>query len=382
MLRLSNSVGAIGIVLASYSIASATFLLVGGVVADRVPRHRVVVSGSLIAAATQATGAGLLMTGTATVWQLAVIEAANGACVAFVVPAAQAMLPATVPRSMLQHANAIARMGFNTATVFGASIAGLVVVAAGPSWGIALDMATFLMAATMFAPLGSLNQGTPDRSPSIWQDLASGWREFRTRTWLWTVVVQCCFVNAAMAGGFRVLGPVIAEQRLGGADTWGFILAAQGAGFIAGGVLTLRLHPRRPLFAAVLAIGLAAPVLAMLAAGARTVAIAVAAFGCGMGYELFGVFWQTTMQQRVPSDHLSRLYAYDAFGSFLFIPLGQLAAAPALSAFGTSSAGWGACTIVIAVTLATIGVPAVRATQPRTPTFRNVRCTSASRGRR
>lgn len=360
VLDLTDSTGALGMVLASHSVANAVFLLLGGAVADRVPRYLVVVTGSLVAAVTQAAAAALLMTGTAKIWQLAVVEAVNGGAVAFVVPAARAMLPATVTPALLQRANAIARMSFNAATIIGAGIGGLIVAAFGSQWGIVIDAATFLIAAAMFGALRSLGGDTLDQSHSFWRDLAGGWREFRTHTWLWIVVIQCCFVNAAMAAGFWVLGPIVAKQRLGGADAWGFIVAAQSAGFIAGGIFTLRLYPRRPLFAAVLAIGLAAPLLALLAGGAPLVAVAVAAFGCGIGYELYGVYWDTTLQQRVPSDHLSRLYAYDALGSFIFIPLGQFAAAPAILAFGSSTTGWAACTVVIAATLATLSLPDIR----------------------
>jgi hypothetical protein len=70
------------------------------------------------------------------------------------------------------------------------------------------------------------------------------------------------------------------------------------------------------------------------------------AFLGGLGMEQFGIAWETSMQEHIPADRLARVYSYDALGSFLAIPLGEVAAGPAAKAFGTTPALLGAAGII------------------------------------
>jgi hypothetical protein len=151
------------------------------------------------------------------------------------------------------------------------------------------------------------------------RELREGWDAFRSRSWLWGIVVQFAFVNAATVGVWSVLGPIVAENELGGAAAWGFIVAAQAAGFVFGSAVTLRYRPSRMLLVATLAIFPTALPILLLASPAPLVVIAAAAFVSGVGVELFGVLWDVTMQQEISSEQLSRVYSYDALGSFVVI---------------------------------------------------------------
>jgi hypothetical protein len=201
------------------------------------------------------------------------------------------------------------------------------------------------------------------------RELREGWSEFRSRTWLWAIVLQFAFLLAATVGAWSVLGPVVAERSLGGAPAWSLILAAQSAGFLAGGVLTLRWRPERPLLVATLSIFAMAPPLFLLAGPAPTLAIAAAAFAAGFGIELFGVFWDLTMQEQIPPEALSRVSAYDALGSFIFIPVGAAVAGPLAEAIGVAETLVGAAAIVVVATTAVLLVDDVRTLRrrPRQP---------------
>jgi hypothetical protein len=115
--------------------------------------------------------------------------------------------------------------------------------------------------------------------------------QFRSRTWLWVIVVQFAFVNAAFSGGFEVLGPLVAKRDLGGAATWGLVVAFESAGFIVGGILALWHRPRRPLLIATYGVLAGVPVLLALAAMAPVPIVLAAAFVAGIGFETFGVQW-------------------------------------------------------------------------------------------
>jgi MFS family permease len=63
-----------------------------------------------------------------------------------------------------------------------------------------------------------------------------------------------------------------------------------------------------------------------------------AAFVTGVAMEQFGVAWEVSLQEHVPADKLARVYSYDALGSFLAIPIGQVAAGPIADHVGARAA--------------------------------------------
>jgi MFS family permease len=174
------------------------------------------------------------------------------------------------------------------------------------------------------------------------------------------IVLQFSFVNAAESGGLNVLGPAVAKSELGGAAAWGFILAAQAAGLIVGGVLALRYRPSRMLLTATFGILVMPVVLVALAVTTTVPAIMAAAFVAGLGVETFGILWDTTMQQEIPQAKLSRLYAYDMLGSIMLMPVGFAVVGPLADAIGVKQTLWGAFACIVVVSLAALGVPDVR----------------------
>lgn len=358
VLDLTGSAGDLGLVLAARSLPTVALLLVGGVWADRMPRHVLLVVFSLIAAITQSAAAALLITRTAHVWQLALLEAVNGVSAAFLAPASMGAVPQTVAPALIQQANALLRLCTNVAKMLGAGLAGLVVAAYGAGWAIAFDAATFLVAGVFFAGL-RLPSGGAVRAGML-RELAGGWREFRSRKWLWAIVVQFAFVNAAFSGGFEVLGPVVAVRSLGGPAVWGLVVAVQMVGFLAGGLLALWYRPRHPLLVAMYGVLIEVPMLIALAVAAPLPVIIAAAFVAGAGMETFGVQWDVTVQRHVPAEALSRVYAYDALGSLIFSPAGQSLAGPATVAFGLGGAVAVSAGVIAAATLAVLPIRDIR----------------------
>jgi MFS family permease len=367
VLDLTGSAAALGLVLAARSIPEVVFLLVGGVIADRFDRARVLVMANVVAGGAQAAAATLLLTGTASVPALAILEAVNGIASAMVFPAAAAMTPSTVPRGLLQEANAMLRLGLNAALVLGAASGGVIVGTLGSGWGLAVDAAAYLAAAGCFVRLrhGQDAEATGSiparqRGPAgVGADLRDGWREVSSRSWLWSVVIAFGFANAAQAAGRSTLGPVVADRTFGPVG-WGLVLAVQTAGMFAGGLLMLRLRPARPLFVGCAAILLWVPMFVVLALSPTLPVLLPVAFLGGVGLELFSVCWDLSLQQHIPQDRLSRVYAFDALGSYAMIPIGQLVAGPLALALGTEDAIL-VCAGVIATSIsATLAVPSVR----------------------
>jgi Major Facilitator Superfamily len=353
VLELTGSKADLGYVLAARSVPQVIFLLAGGIWADRLPRHHVMVGSNLVSGLSQSAVAALLLTGHARIWQLAVLAALNGASSAFFFPASTGIIPQTVPRPLLQSANALLRLGLNASFIGGAALGGLVVGATSPGVGIAVDAASFFLAA---ASLGAMRMPATLRmeGSSFVAELREGWREFSSRTWLWAIVAQFAVVNAVEQGTEQVLGPAIAKAHLGGATGWGLILTAGSLGLLAGGLVLLRLRPERTLLAATLGFLLTVPfLLALSIPGPLAVVIGAAALA-GIGIEVFSILWDTTLQQEIAQEKLSRVSSYDALGSFVLTPLGLAAAGPVAQAAGTRETILGAAALSLGATLAVL----------------------------
>ncbi|MDR3036572.1 MAG: MFS transporter, partial [Kitasatospora sp.] len=195
---------------------------------------------------------------------------------------------------------------------------------------------------------------------SLLRDLAEGWAEFTARTWLWAGTVQFALFNLITWGPYLVLGPVLAQQYLGGARVWGAVLACYGGGAILGGLLALGRRPSRPMLVATLAtLGFPLPPLA-LALHAPAVAVAAAALLAGLGSALGGAIDVTVTQQRVREDALARVGAFSMVGAFAFGPVAFAAAGPVAAAVGARALlGFGAAWAA-AGTAAMLCIPSVR----------------------
>ena len=349
VLELGGSAGDLGIVLTVAILPQLVLLLAGGVIADRLPRHLVIVVSNLASGVVQTVAAVLLISGHAEIWHLGVLAFARSIAASFFFPAQQGLLPQTVPAAMLQPANALLGLTRNATNIGGAAVGGVIVAAAGPGWALAFDAVTYFAGAAFFLPMRIT---APERAAQAGfaAELREGWDAFRSRTWLWMVVIGFGFSNAAQAASLNVLGPVVAKESLGGASVWGAILAAQGVGLVLGGLVALRIRPARPLFVGVCAALLFVPPIAALALEARWQLIALAALLAGVGLELFGVFWDLNMQGHVPNELLSRVYAWDALGSWVLMPAAYAIVGPASEVFGLTATLW-SCAAIVAVAI-------------------------------
>lgn len=342
----------LGLVLMAAWLPQIVFVLIGGVFADRLPRHFVLVASNVLSGAAQAAAAVLLLTGNAEIWHFAALQVVRGIASSFFYPASAGIVPQTVSAPLLQQANALLRMTTNVAFVLGTAAGGIFVAAVGSGWAIAFDAGTYVLSGAIL--LFMRIPGAVKATSSVVRDLAEGWQEFRSREWLWVIVLAALFGNMVSNGSMGVLGPVVADDALGGAAAWGFILAAQAVGLVVGGLITLRLKPRRPLLVAQISVLFWGLPIAALALELPTLAIAAMAFLAGIGLELFGVYWDTALQQHVPQEALSRVSSYDALGSFVAIPIGLSIVGPVSAAIGVSTTLWLAFGIFLAASGGTL----------------------------
>ena len=358
VLDLTGSAAALGQVLAAHTVPMVLFLLFGGVVADRFPRTLVLQVSNLASGTTQAMVAALLLTGSAELWMIIVLEAVHGLVSAMSMPAMAGMVPQLVPREELQRANALLSMSRGVLSIAGPTTGALLVVTVGSGWALAVDAATWFVAAALLLPV-RIPPKARDAAGGTIAELREGWDLFRTTTWLWVVVLGFGFLNAIHAGAWFTLGPAIAEETIG-KQGWGYVLSAESAGLLVMTVVMLRLPLRRPLLFGMLGCALMGVPIFALGAQPDFALLIVAAFVAGAGIEVFGMGWNLAMQENIDEEQLSRAYSYDALGSFVAMPIGQLVYGPLGEVFGYAEVLTVSGVAYVAIALLVLVSPSVR----------------------
>lgn len=332
VLDIGGTASAIGQVLAAHTIPMVLLLLWGGVLSDRFPRAVVLQASNVASAVTQGLIALLVLTGTAELWMIIVLSVGHGAVSAVSMPAMAGMVPQLVAREQLQPANALLSLTRNGLTVLGPTLGALLVVTVGAGWALAVDALTWALAALCLTRvrIPPLERAASDSTVA---ELREGWTFFRQTTWLWVVVLGFGGLNAIHSGAVFTLGPVVAEDTVG-RQGWGYVLSAEALGLLVMTVILLRVRLERPLLWGVLACSAVSLPMLMLGLDPVLVALVVAAFVGGMGLEVFGMGWNLAMQENIDDHLLSRAYSYDMLGSFIAMPIGQLAWGPLGEVFG------------------------------------------------
>jgi MFS family permease len=360
VLDLTGSATDLGIVLAAHSLPLTALILVGGVWADRLSPRVAMVGSDLVRMVAMGLIAALLISGTAEVWHLAILYGIEGAATAFFYPASTAIVPQTVPGERLQDANALLNLSRHSGKVAGPALAGILLALGSPGTALAVDAATFGVSAACLVGVRTPRLRKAAAQSSFLSELRHGWREFSGRSWMIAVVVSASLSNLIFWPAFMVLGPTVAEESLGGSSSWALIAALWGVGGLLGGGLALVVRPRHPLLVTEALIVLFALPVAFLAVPTPTLVIALGALLAGAASGLSEVFWETLAAQHVPQESLSRVMAYDWFGSLALEPIGLALIGPLAAGVGISTTLWLAAAVILLCQLAVLSVPGVR----------------------
>ena len=352
----------LSIVMAAQLGPMVVFMLFGGVLADRYPRALVVGTSDIFLSGFVVANGIMLINGSATVMSMAIIAFISGSLNALWWPAFAGLVPEVVPEEDLQSANSVIGLGANAANIAGTVAGGIIVAGIGAGWAMVTDGISFFIAGILVFTLRKFGKtrDTTEHTPSVFEDLAHGWKEFSSRSWVVTVVAGYCILNMIFESALGVVGPVHAEQELGGPKPWSYILAALSVGMMAGVLVSLKVRPKRPLLIALVAqLGVAAWIFTIGVTNWIPL-IMVSAFFAGIAFDFFFVLWQTAMQSNIPRESLSRVSSYDAFGSLVFAPFGLVIAGPITERIGTEQTLIGMAIIFVVVLAAMLSVASVR----------------------
>lgn len=360
ILDLTGSASDLGLTLLARTLPLLALILVGGVIADRFPRRLVMVGADTLRAVSQGVVALLLLSGSARLWELLVLQFAYGVGEALFTPAIRGITPAIVPPTQLQRANALLSFSRNTNSVVGPAIGGLLVTLLQPGAALAVDSASFAIGALLLIGIPATQVVTSKPVERFSRSFVSGWLAVIQRPWLSASLAGDAVYQLLIMSSLFVLGPLIAKEHLHGVASWSAILSALGVGSVVGDLLSLRIVPRRPLLVSrVAALGLL-PGVVLLALSAP-IAILVVAFAVGgLGFSLAGTLWFTLLQQNIPDDLRSRIASFDTLVSRSLLPVGYT-----LVGFAAGWIGAGRVLIVAAASMfvvqfATLLLPAVR----------------------
>jgi predicted MFS family arabinose efflux permease len=276
----------------------------------------------------------LIFTNAVEVWQLIITEALFGAAQAFFQPAYTGLLPQTVPEELIQDARALTESTTNVAALMGPALATALVLGVGAGEAFLFDAATFLVSALLLLRVRPRPRGEQVAAAPMWEELRSGWREVRSRTWVWVTIVVFTGAVLCIYAQWYALAPVIARDLYGSAGVFGVLESLAGAGAVCGAVVGLRWRPARPLRAGMLLV-LAWPLQnGALALGAPVAVVIVFAFATGFTFSLLMIWWETALAQHIPAAALSRVSAWDWMGSLALMPVGFALAGPLAASLG------------------------------------------------
>jgi MFS family permease len=356
-LFITNRTGSatdLGLVLAAGSLPMITLLLFGGVWADRLPRHRIMIVCDLARAALHTVLAVLILTNTVEIWQIVLIEAAFGAARAFFQPAYTGLIPQTVPEEGIQQARALTQASESLATMIGPALAAALVLGVGAGEAFVFDAGTFVISAVLLAGVHPRARGAERVASTVMHELRGGWREVASRPWVWATI--CAFTGLVLFAytPWYALVPGISRDVYGGSGVFGALEAIAGAGAVVAAAVGVAWRPRRPLVVGLvlmqlwpltcLAVALAAPLAVVLALSA----------GSGFGFGLMLIVWEVALAEHIPPSALSRVSAYDWMGSMALMPLGFVLAGPLAASFGAPEvlgAGGAVSLVIVAAAL-------------------------------
>ncbi len=356
VLEKTGSAVAMGTVLVFSQIPLLLFLLIGGVLVDRLPRIRImfvsdILSGLVIAFVAVFSWLELLQ-----IWHIYIASMLFGFVEAFFFPAYQAVIPQITPPDLLTSANSLNGLSQRVTGIIGPTLGAALVAAGGTSLTFGLDALSFFISALCVLPMLRSNLdkiqrqeeaiGTANRQGSVKDALKQGLRDLRdgfklvmTIPWIWITILIFGFVNIMEAGPRAVAMPFLIKEDLGAdVQLLGLFGSAASLGFVVGMIWLgqyVRLHRRGLLgYLSVMVTGAA---LLPFAFKLPIPILVASMFISGLSTSVFALIWTHTLQEMVPGALLGRVYSIDALGSFVLLPIGFALAGWATDLFGAPS---------------------------------------------
>jgi Transmembrane secretion effector len=345
----------LGIVFVCQGVGLLATLLIGGALADRLPRRSMMIASDLARLGVVATLASLDASGHLSFGALALLAFLAGLADGFFYPAFGGIVPLVVEQASLASANSLIGVARWGSILIGPSLAAVLYGGFGAVTVFAVDAASFAVSAAFVARARPRSVETQESRGPV-REIADGVRYVAGVPWLWVTITLFAVILMLQLAPQQVLMPALVHEHFGrGVGAYGLLTTAFGLGTVAG---TLAFgqwppHRRRGIVNYTFWLGNS---LALVGVALSPWYAAAIGFAIVRGYCVgFGVaMWETMLQELVPVNMLSRVVSLDFFGSFGLMPVGLAfsAAVATLAPPGAIMAGGAlASAAMIAVTM-------------------------------
>ncbi|MBZ5494703.1 MAG: MFS transporter [Acidobacteriia bacterium] len=353
VLQLAGSGLALGSVLMTVAIPSASLMLLGGAITDRFSPRMIMLISNLVRAMIVSVLAALVFAHSARMWHLYVFAAIFGTVDGFCYPADAAMVPSLLEPTLLTAGNSLMQGSYRFLGLIGPVTAGIIIGKTGLGPAFVVDAISFFVAVAMLAAL------TPNDAPvaSREQPLIASIREGISYTLAHPIIRSLLLVFAvtslSLSGPFFVGVPLLARQRFTRPSALGLLYSSFGAGTLLG--ITLAGQVQRKLRIGPILMGVyVASGIAMIAISLLwhiwTTAIVLFLMGIAVGYA--NIVNLSYLQRQTEASKMGRVMSLVMFCAQGLAPLAYLGAG-ALSKLGTTVLFFssGISTIVVACVL-------------------------------
>ncbi|MDT0571493.1 MFS transporter [Streptomyces sp. DSM 3412] len=356
VLHEGGGAGQVGLVLAGRAVALVVCLLIGGVIADRLRRTRILIAADAFRAVI------LLATALLLAWLplglLPLVTALVGAGEALSRPASRSLLPNLLPDVLLERGNALVSAAQRGAAVCGALVGVTAVTLIGVRPALLVTSAVFALAALCVWRVSDTRPTTASRTSAL-GEAAAGLRAIRRRPWVLTVMGTVCLHLFAGSATALTLLPIVARRDFGGDVAYGAVLAAMGIGALPAIALAGRWQPRARGAVSMLGLtGYALLPLSLAAPFPLPVVMLCFALG-GFVVELFFVYWVSALQRAFPDELLGKVFALDQLGAYALLPLGFALVGPTVAVLGMTGTLVVGGAVVAVSSLVCLAVPGV-----------------------
>jgi MFS family permease len=366
--ELHNDPSALALVGLAWTGGLVLFILLAGVLSDRLDRRRVMIGADILRAVVQLAIGALAISGVLEVWMLVLLVLVHGIGEAFFAPAFSALVPDILAPPLIPQASAIEQIVRQAARNFlGPAIGGVIVALVGPGTSFIIDAATFVFSAICIFAIRTRTDVVRERAAGVVAELREGVAYVRTQTWLWGTLVAASLAILFFMGPIQVLVPYVVKNDLdAGSGSYGLILALEGAGAILMSVW-VGAHglPRREVSWMMLMWAFGGVPFVGFALGQQVWVLAVCSALWGAALAFGMIVWTTRMGTRVPMRLRGRVNSVDWFVSIGLAPLSFGLTAPVSDLIGVRETLLVAAIVPAVSTVALLFLTGMRAEETR-----------------
>lgn len=327
---LTGSTVVMGMTMAMYMLPNILALPFAGLVVDRIDRVKLMLFTDIIRCILMLLLATLIFMDVLTIPFLYVLVALYGLMEGIFQPAYSAVRAKVFVPEIRNAANALTQMSNQGIRLIGPALGGLIVSVASAGIGFGLDAVTYLLSffCLLFLREIKFKKVKPIEKSKVnyKQEFMEGVFVLKSHPWLWVTILVFSFINICYAGIIVVLIPWLFNvHHHFEAYVYGLGMASSGVGAVIAALIfggRERWHKRGLLaYGGVLISGCALLIMPFIAWAPALIGLMAIE---GFGMMIFGLIWETSLQELVPEEAFGRVASLDMLGSFALLPLGYV----------------------------------------------------------